>query len=286
MARRVVQRVGGEGGLRRVRALRDAARRAERRTGECMRDLFHRLLIRIFSGGKGTFFLQFRPDFHLRAGRFGSFATASRSWMARGILPHGGDFARLYLLYLQVRYVSKSGIAGDLAEVGVYRGTTARLLHSLAPDRTLYLFDTFSGFDQRELDAEKWETGLDYSSDHFADTSLERVREFVGTDHRVVFLAGRFPETTQDVPADAVFSLVHFDADLHEPASAFCRFFYERMSPGGVMIFHDYNGGFAGVKKAVDEFFAGKPEVPVQVPDKSGSAIVIRSKNPIGGEAS
>jgi O-methyltransferase len=50
------------------------------------------------------------------------------------------------------------------------------------------------------------------------------------------------------------------------------------MTPGGIMVFHDYNSGFHGVRKAVDEFLADKPEGVVQIPDKSGTAIVVKNR--------
>ena len=53
------------------------------------------------------------------------------------------------------------------------------------------------------------------------------------------------------------------------------RFFYPRMSPRGSLLIHDYNA-WPGARRAVDEFFADKGELPVPMPDKSGSALVIK----------
>ena len=259
---------------------RDVIRQAGRRIREELRNLAHRLAVSAVNQGAGTFFLQYRPDFHLRAGRIEDFKALAKAWTARGKLPHGGDFERLYLLILHVRQVLDSGIEGDLAEVGVYRGVTAKLLHGLAPDRTLYLFDTFEGFSRDDLATEETATGVRAASAQFSDTSFEQVKRFVGGDENVVYRIGRFPETTQGLAPDATFALVHFDADLYEPARAFCSYFSDRMAPGGIMVFHDYNSGFEGVCKAVDEFFADKPEGVVQVPDKSGTAIVVKNRRP------
>jgi O-methyltransferase len=41
------------------------------------------------------------------------------------------------------------------------------------------------------------------------------------------------------------------------------------------MIVHDYSGiAWEGVKKAVDEFLAPRPERPVLLPDRSGTAMI------------
>lgn len=39
------------------------------------------------------------------------------------------------------------GVPGSIAELGCYRGDTSWQLSALLPDRTLYLFDTFSGLE-------------------------------------------------------------------------------------------------------------------------------------------
>jgi Macrocin-O-methyltransferase (TylF) len=53
------------------------------------------------------------------------------------------------------RVLETEHVAGSIAELGVYKGTTAKLLHELLPGRTLWLFDTFEGFDARDLPGEK-----------------------------------------------------------------------------------------------------------------------------------
>ncbi|MGN1368958.1 MAG: TylF/MycF/NovP-related O-methyltransferase, partial [Aristaeellaceae bacterium] len=51
--------------------------------------------------------------------------------------------------------ISTLGVPGSVAEMGCYRGDTSWQLSALLPDRTLYLFDTFSGLDPRDLEEEK-----------------------------------------------------------------------------------------------------------------------------------
>jgi len=70
--------------------------------------------------------------------------------------------------------------------------------------------------------------------------------------------------------------MVHIDVDLYEPTRAAFEFFHPRMAPGGVMVCDDY--GFAscpGARKAVDEYFEGKPDVPIELP--SGQALIFHA---------
>ena len=75
------------------------------------------------------------------------------------------------------------------------------------------------------------------------------------------------------------FALVHIDCDLGKPLKAALEFFYPRVSPGGLLVVHDYSSGWGkDVKPAVDKFMADKPETPILLPDKSGSVMIARSR--------
>jgi O-methyltransferase len=111
----------------------------------------------------------------------------------------------------------------------------------------------------------------------FADTSVEAVRRYIAPrrPENVVIHAGFFPAT---VPADwkeKEFAFVHLDADLYEPVLAGLHYFYDKVPPGGMIVVHDYNA-WPGARRAVDEFFTGKRELPTPMPDKSGSALIVK----------
>lgn len=161
-------------------------------------------------------------------------------------------------------------IEGEFFECGVYQGGTARLLaEALAPradGRRLHLFDTFSGMpDTSEHD-------LHHRGD-FAD-GLARVERFVGHPELVALHAGVIPETFAGLE-DVRIAFAHIDVDIYQSIIDCCAFVYPRLEAGGAMVFDDY--GFAscpGARKAVDEFFAGKPERPLVL--ANGQAVVIR----------
>lgn len=234
---------------------------------------------RIFSYLNGNESFQFiidrRPDFHLDFKSIQNFGELYESWIRGNSKINSVDISRFYFIYLNILHVMKDGIDGDVAEIGVYRGNSASILASVARKygRTTYLFDTFEGFDSRDLKGVDSKVRQDFTS-----TSLERVESVVGT-RDVVFVKGFFPESAKEIAMPKRFAVLHIDCDLYEPIKASLAAFYPLMSPGGVIIIHDYSSGhWLGATKAVDEFFHNKPEKPVLMPDKSGSAVVrIRS---------
>ncbi len=183
------------------------------------------------------------------------------------------DNTRRDMLILLLRTVLERQVPGAFAELGVYKGLTARLIHHYAPERTLHLFDTFAGFTERSAVPELRELG--HTPKLFSDTSLEQVRRFIGAGATVHFHQGFFPESIPPGLGGETFAFVHLDADLFEPTLNGLRFFYPRMPRYGLLVIHDYNA-WPGARRAVDEFFADKPELPLPMPDKSGSAVITK----------
>jgi O-methyltransferase len=184
------------------------------------------------------------------------------------------DGTRRDMIVLLLRTVIERGVQGDLAELGVYRGITARLIHHYIPERRLHLFDTFSGFTERGAADELAATGSKVSDRHFADTSIEAVRRLVAArNDNVVLIPGFFPESVPASLSERKFAFVHLDADLYEPILAGLRYFYPRMDRGGIILVHDYNA-WAGARRAVDAFAKETGILPIPMPDKSGSAVI------------
>lgn len=166
------------------------------------------------------------------------------------------------VLPLQAKYVfyclalnATLRCSGELAECGVYKGGTAKILAELVPDRPLHLFDTFAGMPETD-------PALDFhKKGDFADTDIESVRQYLADHKNVTCVPGLIPGSL-DVIRDRTFSFVHIDLDLYSSIKSACEFFYPRVQPGGTLLFDDY--GFPscpGARAAVDEFFEDKPEV-------------------------
>lgn len=217
-------------------------------------------------------YVQYRPDG--LEDRFDEIASLQLHWERGRRGNNRGDYARLYFFIATLEGLREAQVLGDIAEVGVFKGSTARLLHHMAPERKLYLFDTFGGFPEQHASSDPSSADPGgYAS------SLDEVRRFVGEHPNIVYCEGIFPDTAFMVPDETSFALVHLDCDLYLPTMAALEFFYPRMEPGGVLVLHDYGSGcWPGVKRAADEFLADKPEGLVRVPDKSGTAALTRAR--------
>ncbi|MEN9344064.1 MAG: hypothetical protein RLZZ453_851 [Chlamydiota bacterium] len=193
-------------------------------------------------------------------------------WITNNKKNNDADLVRLLFLIHNVQEILENNVPGAFAELGVYKGNSAKLLHTLAPEKKLYLFDTFESFSSDDIAKDP---KAKIHIHHFLDTSLSQVKEFIGESEKIVFCPGYFPDTASNVPVDEIFALVHLDADLYAPTKAGLEFFYPRLSPKGALIIHDYfSGAWPGVKQAVDEFLKDKPESLVRIPDKSGTVIL------------
>lgn len=154
------------------------------------------------------------------------------------------NFAKLY-----------DNIEGNVAEVGVFRGEFAKKINEYFPSKKLYLFDTFEGFDERDLQKEP--NGEKHKNNNFTNTSIELVLNKMPNKEKVVIKKGYFPESIQNDEnlKNEKFCFVSLDPDLYKPIPEELEFFYPKMVKNGVIIIDDYyNKVYPGSKKAVDEF--------------------------------
>ena len=153
---------------------------------------------------------------------------------------------------------TQSRLPGDMAEVGVFEGATARLICEAKGERSLHLFDTFSG-----LPADSHRDAGVHRLHQYA-CSRRSVENYLAPFENVFIHEGRFPESAQDLP-ERQYSFVHLDVDLYQSTRDCLEYFYSRLLPGGAIISHDYSM-LDGVKNAVDEFLADKPERLIEQP--------------------
>ncbi len=114
------------------------------------------------------------PSFHAyypdSLGSFPDLAELYTRWIRGNKINNNGDATRFMALILNLRQLTREAVPGDFAELGVWRGNSAAILADFAANfnRRLFLFDTFSGFDERDL------IGPDQVHKNvFADTSID-----------------------------------------------------------------------------------------------------------------
>ena len=167
---------------------------------------------------------------------------------------------------------SVCNLEGDVAELGVFRGGSAKLLAKLfnkhSPSKKVLLFDTFEGLPVSDKSQDIFQKG------GISITSYEEVQKCLQDCSNVIIHKGLFSETLPKIQ-NQLFCFVHIDADLYSSVLECCDFFYPKMTKGGIMLFDDYGNLCApGAKSAVNQFFADKTESPIWL--SSGQCIVIK----------
>ena len=182
--------------------------------------------------------------------------------------------ARVATMRLLAEQIREESIPGDVAELGVFRGDFAALINAAFPDRDIHLFDTFEGFPAEDVEVERAEGFSRAKAGDFSETAEDVVvRRLVNRD-RAVFHKGYFPDTFRGCE-NRSFAFVSVDADLYAPTAAALPLFWERLSPGGVLLIHDVNSTqFAGAGKAVRDFCREKKMLPMPVCDLHGSVVL------------
>lgn len=176
---------------------------------------------------------------------------------------------RIVMLRKCISMLKERNVPGNMAEVGVYTGEFSKLFNRYFPEKKLYLFDTFEGFDL-ERDAVN-----DCDKDRFKDTSIQLVLSKMKNPDNCIIRKGYFPDTASDI--DGSFSLVSLDCDLYNPILAGLEFFYPRLSKGGYIFVHDFGSyHYRGVKEAVYEYCERQNVSIVPIVDRCLSAIITK----------
>lgn len=179
------------------------------------------------------------------------------------------DPIRFSTIALALNTIKKEKILGSLAELGVFRGDSSKIIHLLAPEKKLYLFDTFESFPLKYIEKKT-------EIDRFKGTNIEILKKNLGDLNNIVIKKGVFPDTTKGLENER-FSFVSIDVDLYQSTLKGLEFFYEKVEKGGYIFVHDYNKpneSNAGAFRAVNEFIQNKPEKIVELPDINGSIII------------
>jgi O-methyltransferase len=184
------------------------------------------------------------------------------------------DNFRCYELWTLVEQSAK--LTGDIIEIGTWRGGTGALMAVQAArcgiDGKVYLCDTFTGV-VKSSDKDTY-----YNDGEHADVSLEGVRNLIDRQlglNNVEILQGMFPEDTGHQVAQNRFRLCHIDVDVYQSASDILDWVWERLVPGGIVVYDDY--GFQscdGIRKHVNEIKSRKDGIVLH--NLNGHAIVMK----------
>jgi hypothetical protein len=191
-------------------------------------------------------------------------------WMLRRIgISSASNRRSFYTLDRIVRSMPK--IEGSVAECGVFQGEALFGVTNLLRQRNcnvrVFGMDSFEGFPEPHKEDHLPDGSLHPGAlkGHFNDTSYEAVSgraQALGFDSQIKFYKGFFENTLHNLK-DEKFSLVHLDCDLYQSYKECLNFFYDKVLPGGYIVFDEYSFSkdvYPGAQKAIDEFMADKPE--------------------------
>ena len=139
------------------------------------------------------------------------------------------DYVRLASLELICRRLEN--VPGAAAELGVYRGHFAKHINWLLPERRLYLFDSFEGFEAGAGAAESFQAA-------HRNTAADRVLSLMPNPGNVIMKPGFFPASLDGL--EESFCLVSLDVDFYQASLEGLRYFWPRLSKGGYILLHDW----------------------------------------------
>lgn len=172
-------------------------------------------------------------------------------------------------LYFKNMVEQVKAVPGDIVECGVSLGHGALLFTLLGEyvgvNRRYYGFDSFEGF---PAPSEQDQTTPIKGKGFWAsppEAVLKVLRDGRLSEetiqNRIHLVKGWFNETLPQY--DGKIALLHLDCDLYDSYKLALETLYDKVEPGGVIMFDEYNDQrWPGARKAINEFFADKTEKP------------------------
>lgn len=183
------------------------------------------------------------------------------------------------VLLRELQRIVKSGISGDVVELGCYEGGSAielqRFIRQNAPERKLYLYDSFEGLPNKTKEDESV-VGTEFTAGALKASQSQLKRNFTkaGLPVPEITRAWFFELDPDDMP-DQI-ALAFLDGDFYESIMDSLKLVWSKITVGGVVIIDDYhNSKLPGVKRAVETFFG---DVPHHIQTEVSLAIIRSEK--------
>jgi O-methyltransferase len=170
---------------------------------------------------------------------------------------------RLHAMQLALQSLDHQHINGDIVECGVWRGGHIMLARIVSPQRTCWLYDTFTGmtapgpFDRKRSGdvpppnkalSKKWTAAsLAEVIDNFKTHDLydgDKLKFIVGDVAQTLLCPKNLPDKI---------ALLRLDTDWYASTKIEMEILFPRLVPGGILIVDDY-GHWMGARKAVQDY--------------------------------
>jgi O-methyltransferase len=170
---------------------------------------------------------------------------------------------------------------GDFVECGVYKGDMSWVVTELVDlaeaQRTFYLYDTFEGFSLQYSSEDDFPLAPQFF--HIADRGYsapqlyESVRGRFSGKPYVKVIKGVVPDILREISPDKI-AFMHIDMNSSAPEIGALELLFERVSPGGVVIFDDYGWLLHRKQKdAADRFMSDHGHEILELPTGQGLLI-------------
>lgn len=168
-------------------------------------------------------------------------------------------------------------IPGDFVECGVYHGFSMAVVAAYVgfenTDKSMFLYDTFEGIPE-EFNSEK-RSNVPYDRETEADKdaiykkALARFEKYPN----ITLVRGTVPHTFEETCPEQV-AFLHLDMNSSKSEIAALDILYERMSPGGLIVFDDYGwSGYMQQKVAEDAYIKERGGSILELPTGQGLLI-------------
>ena len=172
---------------------------------------------------------------------------------------------RSYILQQMLIQVLDSGLEGNVAECGCWKGHSSYIIATILKRynfiQKFSIFDSFEGglSDKQDEDMNSRQNlnQNEIAKEKLAFSSMESdLHKALKPFNFYDLYKGWIPERFNEVSSQE-FIFVHLDVDLYQPTLDSLDFFYSKLKKNGVIIVDDYGySQFPGAKKSVDDFLA------------------------------
>tara|TARA_A100001011_G_C13541844_1_gene528805 strand:- start:8 stop:496 length:489 start_codon:yes stop_codon:yes gene_type:complete len=149
-------------------------------------------------------------------------------------------------------------------------------------EKKIFVFDSFEdGLSEFKVNDLK-EASINFqeskiiSRKYFSDYNILK-NKLIKYNLKNIFLnKGWIPQVFEKTE-ERTYSFIHIDVDLYEPTLESLKYFFSKLSKGGIIICDDYGYNlFPGAKKAVDEFIStlDKDDYSIFIPFAIGGCII------------
>ena len=169
---------------------------------------------------------------------------------ARGVLASRGVDPKIEWRVHVALWAARAAlqVPGDFVECGVNAGfVSSAIMHHLGwqgVDKTFYLIDTFRGpvlsqYSNEEVQRGQRKVAEDAIAKGAYVTDLDRVRANYAEWPNARTVQGAVPEVLETLALDRV-AFLHLDMNCAGPERAAFEYFWEKLSPGGLVLLDDY----------------------------------------------